>query len=431
MKIDLANLIRPNETVAVALSGGCDSMALLHYMNDNAQKFHINLIALNVEHGIRGEESLADTKFVKDYCENAGIPLLLYSVNSLKKAEEEKLSVEQAARILRYECFYDAISNKKCDKIATAHHLDDNVESVLFNLFRGTGVKGATGIEKDFDGKIIRPFLEVEKAEIEKYAKENSIPFVTDSTNFLCDYTRNALRLKVIPEIKKLFPKMQSGIMRFTEILREDDDYLSSESKKILALLKDKAEIAIPCHPALFSRAAISALKHLGVYKDYEKVHIDATYSLIDKNNGTSVDLPQGVSAIREYDKIVFFLKTGSDTCSLPFALGEFSFNNKTIAIKEAKPIDLKGGFFIDKDKIPKDSCLRTRKEGDVFTKFGGGTKSLGDYLTDKKIPLRERDNLPIIASGNEALAIFGIAVSNKIKVDESTKSILQITIND
>ena len=431
MKIDLSKLIRPNETVAVALSGGRDSMALLHYMNANAKKFHINIIALNVEHGIRGQESLRDTEFVKDYCEKAGIPLLLYSVDSLKKAEEEKLSVEQAARLLRYQCFYDAINDKKCDKIATAHHLDDNVESVLFNLFRGTGIKGAAGIEKDFDGKIIRPFLSINKSDIEEYAKENSFPFVTDSTNLCCDYTRNALRLKVIPEIKKLFPKMQDGIARFAEILKEDDDYLVNESKKVLTLSEAKAEITIPCHPALFSRATISALKHLGVYKDYEKVHIDAAYSLIDKNNGTSINLPQGVLAIREYDKIVFFLKTDGDNCSLPFALGEFSFNDKKIAIKKAKPIDLKSGLFLDADKIPKDALVRTKKTGDAFEKFGGGTKSLGDYLTDKKIPLRERDNLPLIASENEVLAIFGVAVSNKVKVDEFTKNILQIVIKE
>ena len=166
MQIDLSKLVSPKETIAVALSGGQDSMALLNYMRNNAQKFNINVIALNVEHGIRGQESLSDTKFVKEYCEKAGVPLLLYSVNALKKAEAEKLCVEQAARILRYECFYDAINLKKCDKVATAHHLDDNVESILFNLFRGTGVKGATGIEKDFNGKIIRPFLSVEKLEI-------------------------------------------------------------------------------------------------------------------------------------------------------------------------------------------------------------------------------------------------------------------------
>ena len=431
MKIDLSKLISQNETVAVALSGGRDSMALLYYMLSYAKKFHINVIALNVEHGIRGEESLSDTKFVKDYCEMINIPLLTYSVDAIKKAEDDKLSLEQAARILRYQCFYDALDLKKCDKIATAHHLDDNVESILFNLFRGTGVKGAVGIEKDYNGKIIRPFLGVEKAEIEKYVKENSIPFVTDSTNACCDYTRNALRLKVIPEIKKLFPKMQDSILRFTEILKEDNDYLSLESKKILTLLEGKAEISIPCHYALFSRATITALKHLGIEKDYEKVHIDEVYALIEKQNGNSINLPKGVIAIKEYDKIVFFKASPSEKTQIPFSIGELEFLGKTLKVSEVVSPNLKSGFFLDLEKIPNGAVIRTKKVGDTFTKFGGGTKSLGDYLTDKKIPQRERDLLPIITSGNEVLAIFGIAVSNKVKVDDTTKTIIQITIDD
>ena len=431
MKIDLSKFLRQDETVAVALSGGCDSMALLHYMLSNAKKFHINVIALNVEHGIRGEESLSDTKFVKDYCKKINIPLLTYSVDAIKKAEDDKLSLEQAARVLRYECFYDAVDRKKCDKIATAHHLDDNVESILFNLFRGTGVKGATGIEEYFNSKIIRPFLGIEKAEIEKYAKVNSLPFVTDSTNSCCDYTRNAMRLKVIPEIKKLFPKMQDSILRFTEILKEEDDYLSLESKKILTLLNNRAEISIPCHYALFSRATITALKHLGIQKDYEKVHIDDAFSLIQKQNGSSVNLPKGVVAIKEYDKIVFFKANHSEKMQIPFSIGEFKFLEKTLKITEVKNPNLKNGLFLDLAKIPNGAVIRTKNVGDNFTKFGGGTKSLGDYLTDKKIPLRERDSLPVIAKSNEVLAIFGVAVSDKVKVDITTKNILQIKTKD
>jgi tRNA(Ile)-lysidine synthase len=332
---------------------------------------------------------------------------------------------------LRYQCFYDALGSKKCDKIATAHHLDDNVESVLFNLFRGTGAKGAVGIEKDFNGKIIRPFLGVEKVEIEKYTQENSIPFVTDSTNACCDYTRNALRLKVIPEIKKLFPKMQDSILRFTEILKEDNDYLSLESKKILTLLKGKAQISIPCHYALFSRATINALKHLGIDKDYEKTHIDDAYSLLEKQNGNSINLPKGVIAIKEYDKIVFFKAENSTKTQIPFTTGELKFLNRTLTVKKVVSPNLKSGFFLDLEKIPDGAVIRTKKAGDTFTKFGGGTKSLGDFLTDKKIPQRERDLLPIIASGSEVLAIFGLAVSNKVKVDNTTKTIIQISIGE
>ena len=350
----------------------------------------------------------------------------------MKKAEEEKLSVEQSARILRYECFFDALKNGKCTKVATAHHLDDNTESVLFNLFRGTGVKGATGIEKNFEDKIIRPFLSVSKQEIEEYAKENAIPFVTDKTNFCCDYTRNALRLKVIPEIKKLFPKMQESIERFSDILKEENDFLDQESKKVLTILDGKAKITIPCHRAIFSRATVMALKSLGIIKDYEKIHVDDAYSLCEKQNGCSINLKNGVIAVKEYDGIVFYKSKDIDKTEHPFSLGEHKLGNFSVCIKDFPcPKNLKGGLYGDLDKIPKTAVIRTRKDGDCFTKFGGGTKSLGDYLTDKKIPIRERENLPLIADGNQVLVIFGVAVSDKIKIDNQTTKFLHFYLGD
>ena len=149
-----------NKTVAVAVSGGEDSMALLHFTLSVKEKYSFSVVCINVEHGIRGESSLKDSEFVRNYCEKNGVPCISYSVNSLKKAETEKLTVEQAARILRYECFTDALKKGKCDVIFTAHHLKDNMESVLINLFRGTGIKGLAGVTNHGD-VILRPFIGV------------------------------------------------------------------------------------------------------------------------------------------------------------------------------------------------------------------------------------------------------------------------------
>ena len=134
MQVDLKNFIKPNQTVAVALSGGSDSMALLHYMLNQKEKFPFNVVSINVEHGIRGENSIFDTNFVKSYCNKNNIPLVCYSVDSVNHAKEKKLSIEQSARVLRYECFYKAIESGVCDLVATAHHQSDNVETILFNL---------------------------------------------------------------------------------------------------------------------------------------------------------------------------------------------------------------------------------------------------------------------------------------------------------
>ena len=428
MRVDLTKFSLNSKIVAVALSGGSDSMALLCYLQSESKNYGFSVVALNVEHGIRGLESLSDTQFVTSYCEKAGIPLLSYSVNAPKKASEEKLSIEQAARILRYECFFDAINGGKCDVVATAHHLRDNLESVLINLFRGTGLKGVCGIKQDYQSKIIRPFLGVSKTEIEEYIKENSIPFVNDSTNFSDQYTRNAVRLNVLPSIKQIFPEVEKSVLRFCEIASEDNAYLEEQAQKILHLGDDKAQIDLPVHNALLSRACVKALNALGVEKDWEKVHLDSVKALCVGQNGNRIDLPCGITAVKEYKKITFYKNFSPVLDQLDFNVGDFVFGNQNYSIKKVdKPNNLKDGFYIDQDKVPRSAVIRIRKDGDKIKKFGGGTKSLNDFYTDLKLPLFKRDSLPVLADGNDVLAIFGVAISDKIKVDNSTKNYLQL----
>lgn len=429
MKVNLEKLLIPNQTIAVALSGGADSVALLHYMLSFSRLYPIKVIALNVEHGIRGEQSKNDTAFVSELCKKLNIELLKYEVDSPAYAKEHKLTIEQAARALRYDCFFDAIKTKKCHKIATAHHLSDNAESVLFNLFRGTGLKGLTGIDENFEDKIIRPFLKVEKSEIEQYVKQNSLSFVTDQSNFDDSYTRNHIRLNVMKEIKKSFPEAEKSISRFCEIAKIENDYIEQQALKNLSIFDDHAEISLPIHPALLPRCAIRAMQALGTEKDWEKAHTDAMNALLSSANATKINLKNGLTAIKEYDKLVIFKSHPKSQQEMPFTLGSVQFNGFLLEITNA-PISvcLKDGFFADLDKIPKTATIRTKRDGDKFTKFGGGTKKLNDYLTDKKIPLRTRDKLVVIADRNDVLAIFGIAISDKIKVDETTKTIISIT---
>lgn len=431
MQVDFSSVLHSGEVVAVAVSGGGDSMALLHALKAQENSLNVKVIALNIEHGIRGENSIKDSAFVKDYCEKHNIPLLTYAVDSPEKANTEKLTIEQAARILRYQCFYDAINSGKCDKVATAHHLSDNAESVLLNIFRGTGLSGISGINENFDDKIIRPLLSVKKSEIEDYLAKNNIPFVTDETNLSDAYTRNYLRLNVMPSIRKIFPDAEKSIQRLTEIIKTDNDFISQTAKSALSLLPDKAEIKLPIHKAVFSRALIFALQYLGIEKDWEKVHVDSTYALCESKTGSKINLPKNVVAIKEYDKIVLYtiqLKTAE---SIDFALGEHVFLDSCLSIEQLAPhgIDLKSGFFADAAKIPKTSVIRTKRNGDSFTKFGGGTKSLGDFLTDKKVPLRTRDSLPLLADGNDILVIFGVAVSDKVKADTKTTKLIKFEI--
>lgn len=428
MQIDLSKFISNNETVAVALSGGGDSMALLDYMLKESKKYQFNVIAINIEHGIRGEESISDTNFVKNYCAKNDVPLITYSVDAVAYADEHGLSVEQAGRVLRYKIFNEAISQKKCDKVATAHHQKDNFESVLFNLFRGSGLKGLAGIDENFENKIIRPFLGVSKQEILDYLKSNNIPFVTDQTNFDDKYTRNAIRLNILPEIEKVFPEAEKSVYRFSQIARLEDDYLTEQTLKNLDFLDNRVVVSLPIHNALLSRATVLALKHLGVEKDWEKTHIDSVLALANLDNGKMADLPKGIIAVKEYDKITFYKNPQPITKVASFRLGEIVFEDKTIYINEVnQPIDLKNGLYADKDKIPAGAVIRTRRDSDKFTKFGGGTKSLSDYLTDKKVPLIKRDSLLLLADNSDVLAIFDLAISDKIKVDKTTKTIIEL----
>ena len=429
MQIDLSNLISKNDKIAVALSGGVDSVALLHFLKSKEKELGFSLCAINVEHGIRGNDSSYDSDFCATLCKNLSIPLLSFKVDAVRTAKENSLSLEESARKLRYECFEKAVNDGFCNKVATAHHKKDNLETVLFNLFRGTSLKGVSGIPSVQNGKIIRPFLSITKNQIEEYADNFNLPFVTDKTNFDDKYARNFIRLNILPKISEIFPEAENTVYNFSRLAKEEDEYLDNLAKSAVKLENSKATIILEEHRVLLARAVILAVKHLGIEKDWEKVHVDEVLGLIDKENGKKISLPKGVLAIREYDKIVIYKQNELDKLLLPFDVCDFDYQGKSYKVKKLNtiPDNLNDGLYLDKDKVPTSAVIRTKEDGDKFTKFGGGTKSLSDFLTDKKIPLRERDSLPVIAVGNEILAIFNLAVSDKVRIDDLTKNAVRI----
>ncbi len=434
------------KTVAAAVSGGSDSMALLRALLDSPNKNGAKVVAINVEHGIRGESSVRDSEFVKNYCLRCGVPLATFSVNAIEYAAKHGLSVEQAARELRYDCFLKAIASGFCDVVATAHHAGDNLETVLFNLFRGTGLKGVAGIsEKGYGGKIVRPLLPYTKAEINDYIKENGVPFVTDETNFSDEYSRNFLRLNVIPKIKELFPDAETSVYRFSALATKENEYLEEEARRAVKLVTDgekvkEARISSSVPEVIFRRAVIFALKELGVTKDWEKTHIDEAYSLTGKATGKSFNLLSNVVCRKEYGEVVFCVEGSGDNgfaenkkegeLCLPF-LGttEFTAYGKEYKIEElsAKNVNLKDGLYLAAEKIPENAVVRFYRGGDVFTKFGGGTKKLCDIFTDEKIPKAERGAIPLVASGNKILAIFGRKIADDARADENTEKLFEL----
>ncbi len=411
MKADLAYL--SHKRICVALSGGSDSVALCHFLLANREKYSFSLSAVNCEHGIRGEESVNDSLFVKSFCESLNIPLFFFSENCIEKAKREKISLETAARNFRYRAFDKILKEGKADVIATAHHANDNAETVLFNLARGSALSGLKGIS-DREG-FVRPLINVTKGEIEEYIKENSLPYVTDLTNFSEDYTRNFFRLNVLPQIEKAVPSAIKNIARFSEIAKEDDEFLYSLAKELIREEEDQIKISLVGERPLFLRAALTAMKKMGVEKDYTYEHLNSIYSLIEKNNGDGISLPKNITAVREYDCVCIYYNKERSFEEKPFKTGDIKIGEYLISVNKEPSL-----LRFDLNKLPQGCVFRFKRNGDVFKKFGGGTKKLKDYLIDKKIPQKDRDFIPLIAKDEEVFCVCGVEISDKIKIEEN-----------
>ena len=418
------SLINGGETIAVALSGGKDSVCLLNLLLENRSQLNIKVNAVHVDHSIRGIDSENDAIFVKNYCEKLGVPIKIYKVDAPLYCKQNSLSLEQGARLLRYDIFNELLACGYCDKIATAHHKNDNFESLLFNLFRGTGLKGAGGIPKQ-NGKIIRPILDVSRKQIESYVKLNNLPFTQDKTNLQDDYSRNYIRNNLVPLIEKRFPEAVESATRFCGIARLEDEFLDKLSLEIIEEKDGKFYIPLDKDGVLIKRAVIISLNRLGLEKDYEFIHAEQVLSLKNLQSGAKITLPKGFVAIKEYGYAVL-QKDGAekDLAVYPFSIGSFDFDGATAEISNTC-----GLLKFDGDKIPDGAVIRTRREGDVFKKFGGGTKKLKEFLIDKKIPLSKRDTLPVIAKDNVVYLVFGVEISDDVKITNTTKTILYANI--
>lgn len=404
--------------ICVAVSGGKDSVALLYYLCAHAKEYSITLSALNCDHSLRGEASVSDSEFVKRLCEKLGVPL-----TSFKRNENSHLS-ENEARIWRLACYKKAIEGG-ADAIATAHHANDNAETVLFNLARGCSLSGAEGItDCVVDGvKLIRPLINCTREEIDEYIKENNLSFVTDESNFSLDYTRNKIRLNVLPMLENAVQGAIDGISRFSRLAKEDDDFLFSEMRKrnILTVKGNTAFIKTCDIKPLFSRAVCEAVKNYFNLKDYTASHVESLFKLQNLSVGKRFEF-LGLTAYKEDGAIAVC----RSNC-LPEAIIFNDYKDKFFGETELEFGDKEGTLKFDADKIPSAAVIRTFLKGDRFKKFGGGEKSLGDYFTDKKIPVRLRNTIPLIADGREILAVCGVEISDLIKVDDNTKSVKYI----
>lgn len=422
--------------VGVGYSGGVDSSVLLCDLVKNAERLGIEVVAINVEHGIRGESSLSDSEFCKREAEKLGVKIKNYSVAVPSFAAENGYSIEQAARILRYECFFDALKNGVCDVVALAHHASDNAETVLFNLLRGSSLTGVAGMSlSDYGGKIVRPFLNLFKDDLTEYALKNGVPFVEDESNADEEYTRNALRREVIPTIKKKFPKAEQSLCRFALSAAADDEYLYSLARKELSEKDGELSFSATLAYSVFSRCVILALKAKGVEKDYVKANVDDVFSLRDKQEGRTIELAKRILASREGERIVIYKKEELKAEALPFRIGRtelcgYTVTAEIISSSEVDEAALKSRecLYFDYDKLPEDAVLRLKEDGDEFVKFNGQRVGLKKYLTDLKTGKRKKARTVVIAKGKTVYCVPEKDISGLIKIDKNSKNIIKLS---
>ena len=425
-------LFRRGETVGVGCSGGSDSMALLHFLATNQEKFDIEVVAIHVDHGIR-ENSYVDADFVREKAKELGVRFYKFRIDAPKIAREKNISLETAAREARYGVFKSLYQKGLVDKIALAHHISDQAETILMHIFRGSGVTGAKGMSPISEKIYVRPFLNVSKEEILGYLDENRLDYREDQTNIDTSYNRNFVRHVIMKEIKSRWPNAESAIVGFADSVREDDEFINKQIFEDALIQEDKA-VKIPSSYFLFDNALISriifkAFKSIGINQDIERKHILLIKELALKGeNGKRLTLPYEAVAVKEYDYLTIYNKhEDKPSFEREFKCGEFDVPGfGKIIVKRVKDMTCgEGQLLLDYRLLPKDVVWRFRQEGDIFTKFGGGTKKLKSYMIDKKIPQRKRDFIPVLASGNEIYAVAGYEISDKVKVGDVPTAIL------
>lgn len=428
-------LIGKGDIVGVACSGGRDSMALLHFLNAISTKLEFKVIAINIDHSIR-EKSEQDSLFVINYCQKNNIDILSYKVDVPSICKKEKIGLEQGARSARYNIFNLLLKEGKVNKIALGHHLQDQTETILLNIFRGTGLKGASGM-KVKNNNFIRPMLTTSRTEIQAYIIANNIPFVDDESNFENDYSRNYIRNMIMPLVRNRWLNADSAITNFGNICAQDDAYINAQINKPSVIVNGNVA-RIPTNQliinnSLSARLIIYAFNQISVNKNIESKHIKEICNLaVYGNNGAKLHLPNKALAIKEYNYITLTNRLlPAKQINIPFKKGPIDISSYGV-IDTKLTRKLKNHNYthiIDHKKLPADATWRLIKKGDIFEKFGGGTKPLNRYLIDKKVPYRLRGRTPVLASGNEVLIIAGVEISNKVKLDSNTTSAYGINV--
>lgn len=424
--IEKYGLLDSVSSVAVGVSGGADSMCLLHILSSLKDKYGIILKAVHVNHNLRGEEALRDENLVRAYCREKGIGLTVHSVDIASLSAELGIGTEECGRRVRYECF----GQSGCDAVAVAHSLSDSVETTVYNLLRGTGSKGLCGIPVKREPNIIRPLIFCTREEIESYCEKEKIPFVTDSTNLTDDYTRNYIRHNIIPAFKAVNGSCISNISRTCSVLSEENDFIEGSAEELISRAGLSggydAEMFLAAHVAVRKRALLILLREK-MSKQPLYVHTELVNSLIE-NRGGKAELSADMYAT---------VKNGL----LTFGNAEKRADSWQSDFKDMTAVSPYGAFRIytdgiipdgadkfDGGKITGELILSSRREGDRLSLEGRNvSKSLKKLFNEMKIPVSEREKPAVLRDSEKIIWVEGVGVNAYCLPDESTDKIYAI----
>ncbi|MEJ2658440.1 MAG: tRNA lysidine(34) synthetase TilS [Desulfobacterales bacterium] len=462
--ITVHGMLKAKDSVLIGVSGGPDSVALLHILLKIAPRFSLRLGVAHLNHCLRRNDSDQDAKFVESLAETLDLPCYMQKTDIRRYGVENRLSLEEAARSVRYKFLEDIAKTDQYNKIALGHHADDNAELVLMNLFRGTGTLGLSGIPPVRDGRIIRPLIKLSRADIMDFLKQNRLKSVFDISNADTRYVRNRVRNDLIPLLRAEYnPNISKTLNRLSSIVRSEEEWIEDMvypyfKKAALGVQKNHVILFIPAlnryHRALQRRVIRMALaKVKGNLRRIGFANIDSIIDLLAKKSFCgNLDLPDGLRIRKDPDSVHIYrrLRYGNspdqdderDTFSFEYQIEKL----EPVFIREIKAhvrfteMDIENmpdyrctgqhTNFFDKDALNLPMVLRNFRPGDAFRPLGaGGTQKLKKFFIDKKVPRRDRLKCPILLSGGKIIWVVGYRIDESVKLTPATKNVLKVEL--
>lgn len=450
--INTYKMIHPGDGLVIGLSGGADSVCLLLCMNSLRDRLGIRengIVAVHINHMIRGDEADTDEEFARQLCNSIGIEFVSYSKDIVAYSKELGSTVEEAGRLFRYECFEKQLKEKKFNKIAVAHNKNDVAETVIFNMVRGSGLKGIAGIPPVRDN-IIRPLLDVSRVEIERFLKDNNQDFRTDKTNLTLDYDRNKIRHIVLPTLQELNDKAIEHICLLANDAGEAYEYIEEQAlgkwhaelegktanaSEIISLAVDKLkqEDDITRQKILYEALGRAA----GAKKDITRKHVELLEGLLECETGRYLSMPYQVRVSNSYGRIIFtkdnelleeysiLINQDGEYIIPNWGKLEIATNNVVEKVNIPKKMYTR---VADYGKIKDKLCVRCPKENDyIVIDLEGRTKKLSRVFIDNKVDKDVRANWPVVACGDEIIWAIGLRYSEAFRVDDDTKKVIYL----